>query len=167
MKKQEEILPPDQYSIDKEVDDLFEHGDATPVAYWSKIKYPKLTAMLRVDDPTDNCVSETLALMYGGAKHRKEISRGIYNIIHRHAQEWGLLEDEPINILQLAIDQLTQTGRDGILQMDKNERRLLEMYSAELREVAGQVYQDALIIRREEEGSRGYAIGDDKVRRLG
>ena len=159
MKNSKDILPPDQFAIDQEVDDIFQHGDVTKVSIWSGVKYKRLAAMLRIDDPTENCATESVAVMYGLSKHDKDKAKAYFRIFHRHAAEWGLLEEEPIDILQLAIDQLNQTHKDDIKRMDKRTRGLLEQSTGELREVAGHVYQDAILVRREEEGTpRGYDL---------
>ena len=158
MKNSKEILPPDVYAIDKEIDDLFGHGDATPVAYWSGIKYAKLTAMLRVDDPTDNTVSETLKMIYGAAKHRKEMARAIFRIIYSRVIEWGLYDSTPTDILRDCKVKLGRITREDISQMSADEKTTLLAEIAVLEDQARGISK-AVINARTKDEPRGREVG--------
>lgn len=109
-----EIIPPDEYDIQIEMDDIIQNGDRKPIARWSKIKYWRICAMLRTDDPQANIIYEAAAFLYGVLKLDKEKARKVFNILYRLALEWGLVDDEPVVILEMARDRLRQVRKQGV-----------------------------------------------------
>ncbi|MDT5061481.1 MAG: hypothetical protein QOH63_1940 [Acidobacteriota bacterium] len=164
MENSKEILPPDEYAIDKEVDDLFQHGDAGPVARFSGIKYSRLTAMLRVDDPTTNTVSETVALMYGARRHKKKIAKKIFRIIWRHALELELLDEEPVSILQMARDRLRRITPEAIGKMSADGKTEALACVAEIESETERISKTAVDARKANK-PRGYEIGGQGLRK--
>lgn len=130
MKNSQEILPPDSYQLDIEVDDLFTHGDVTSVSAWSGIRYSRLAAMLRTDDPQENCVTETHKLWYGMTKNDKEKGRALFRIFERQAAAWKLLDESPLSIMESVIFRLRQIRPEEVRRMSDNDQMKVLSYAS-------------------------------------
>lgn len=137
--KNSELLPPDTFAIDEEIDDLFKHGDVKQVSRFSGIKYPRLAAMLRTDDPLENCGSESISLMYGIAVNDRDKGKSYFQIHERHAEAWGLVDDSPQAILQTAIRKIQQIKPEEIKQLTPDEETVVLSLIAQLERAARKI----------------------------
>jgi hypothetical protein len=122
MKNRDEILPPDTHQIDKEVDDLFTHGDITSVSNWSGIRYSRLAAMLRIDDPQENCVTETFKVWYGMTKNDREKGKRLFRMFERQAAAMKLFDGSPFSTLQDVIQMVQRIKPEDIRRMDEDKQ---------------------------------------------
>lgn len=158
------ITPPeqDQFTADHQV--LYHKRHMGSVIAHSGIYPSSFSRRLNNDEVLRDHLYDTVMEIYGTVMSgQSEIGREIVRIVNRYATDYGLLDAEPVSILKLAIDQLRRTSRDDIKAMPRDERAMTEMYSAELREVAGHVHSDAVGVRNELDGTpRGVEVGNGR-----
>lgn len=156
--------PPSQSAIELELYKEFSNGDFSAMAVWLDRDRSYISKLYNPND-TDHKSPFYLASrhLFAAKETRPDLALGLYRVWDRVARQIlgdHLLQEQPISILKLAIDQLRQTSRDDIKAMSRDERALLEMYAGELREVAGHCFSDAIGVRNELEGSpRGSDVG--------
>lgn len=158
-----EINPPEQDQFEAEHRALYVQHHMGAVISFSGIGPSTFSRRLNDTEPTRDHLYDVVMEMFGTVMTKQpEVGKGIVRIVNRFAAEFGLI-DQPISILKLAIDQLRQTSRDDIKAMSRDDRVMTEMYSAELREVAGHVHSDAVGVRNELDGApRGVEIGNGR-----
>jgi hypothetical protein len=133
MKNSEEILPPESYEIDNAVHDLFTYGDITSVSNWSGIKYARLAAMLRVDDPQENCVTETFKVWYGMTRNNEEKGQALFRMFERQAIAWKLTDGSPLSILRSAVEHIPQINPQDIKRLNEDDQIKVLSYITVLR----------------------------------
>lgn len=143
----ENLIKPDEYDIESEMDDIIPNGATKPIARESNIKYWRLRAMLRSEDPTTNVIYEAAMLIYGALKHDRKIAKRIFNILYRLALSWGLIDQEPLDIVESAIDKLKSITKKQLEQMSPDQRFAVQGFAGELEEEANRIKTDAIRAR--------------------
>jgi len=97
-----------------------------------------------VKNPPYELIMEIIASV---ESEQPSIGKGLVGMILRYAVALGLIDEEPVDRLKLAIDRLRAIRKEDIEMMTEDQRTLTELYAGELREAAGRVYEDAQSIR--------------------
>jgi hypothetical protein len=139
-----EIIKPDEYDIETEMDDIIPNGATKPIARESNIKYWRLRAMLRSEDSTTNVIYEAAMLIYGALRHDRRIAKRIFNILYRLALSWGLIDQEPLDIIESSIEKLKSIGKKQLEQMSPEQRFAVQGFAGELEEEANRLKMDAI-----------------------
>lgn len=148
--------PPSQSQVELELYKEFSNGDFSAMAVWLDRDRSYISKLYNPND-TDHKSPFYLASrhLFAARESRPELALGLYRVWETVARQilGDLLQDQPVSILKLAIEQLRNTSRDDIKAMGKDERTLVEQYSGELRKVAEDCYSDAISVRNELDGS--------------
>lgn len=123
-------------------------------ALCSAINLPsyQLSRRLNHTESTEDPLHEIIMEMIGSVESAQpSIGKAIYGRITRYAVELGLV-DEPVDVLQMAIEKLRSITEIDIKQMGQEERFKVQGFAAELESLANDVKTMAIRIRNEEQG---------------
>jgi hypothetical protein len=154
-----EIYPPDELEIETELADIVGRGNSNSIATWSGIKYWRIRAMLRDDDPSRNIIYEAAAFIYGCVKTDREMAKQVFGVLYRLALRWGLVDEAPVDVLKLAIDRLRSIEKSDIEGMSRENRTLMLADVAELEDVVGRVKTEVILVRKSDANGRAHELG--------
>jgi hypothetical protein len=143
-----ELLPPDELDIETEIENIIENGDRKQISRFSHIKYGRLCAMIRSDDATRNTIYETASFIYGVLRTDRSKGKKVFNVLYRLAVQWGLVDEEPVDIIELAIRRLRSIDRDDMAKMSRDQVTVSLARTAELELEAGRVKSELIAEQR-------------------